>query len=137
MMAITIFVVHRSFGLWTHIREVYEGINFILGFTVNKFYLLYNISCVCLVWDWIYLVFANWTSKTTVKQYWHLTKSSNKIPTLCIGSSHVRTCHQFIGSNRSLTDVFNIKKLPKVSIFGIGGAKVSIPLYLQEFDYTI
>lgn len=136
MMAITIFVVHRSFGLWTHIREVYEGINFILGFTVNKFYLFYNISCVRLVWDWICFLQTG-LSKTTVKQYWHLTKRSNKIPTLCIGSSHVRTCHQFIGSNRSLTDVFNIKKLPKVSIFGIGGAKVSIPLYLQEFDYTI
>lgn len=57
--------------------------------------------------------------------------------TLCIGSSHVRRFHQFIGTHRSSSEVFNIELLPQVSFFGIGGAKVSSPRHLQEFGCEI
>lgn len=57
--------------------------------------------------------------------------------TLCIGSSHVRRFHQFVGTNRSSSEVFYIEKLPQVSFFGVGGAKVSSPRHLREFGSEI
>jgi lysophospholipase L1-like esterase len=44
---------------------------------------------------------------------------------LCIGDSHVRRFHTFVGHGRASSEIFNIANLPQVNFLGISGGAVN------------